>query len=432
MENKFKFRTLTPIWTGDVDKKCLEIKESGIIGSLRWWFEAIVRGLGYFACDPTGEGKCPVRFKDKQSTIEFKNYCIACLIFGATGIRRLFKLEIDQNLKRCFYGTHIQIKQKNRKRGWFLGNGLVGEFSIKIIPLDSDFDKNLILLPLVLISKWGGLGAKTQHGYGVVELENGSNINISDFKNAIDKTKSSKRLKRLDKSIILRTGNINNLPNIKDMFFAKIQFEVKNDEWWKKVDGINDAQKIREWVKSGSVPIAPAIKNWLRFGGGKRLWLKDNKDKNERKRIENWLFGTTNRVCSYCYQDVRKHKSNPKNFWCPNCEKSLSKNETIERISSKINVSCAYKISDNIWEFRIWGWIPRENLPNSFDRDNFLDSLKDAIEHEGSAPMPYTELLGEDTQDHKLIAWREYNSPRDTIKQNESNIDKYIQSIIKG
>ncbi|RLG29077.1 type III-B CRISPR module RAMP protein Cmr1, partial [Methanosarcinales archaeon] len=39
-------RTLTPIWTGDADGKCTEIKETGIIGSMRWWYEAIVRGLG--------------------------------------------------------------------------------------------------------------------------------------------------------------------------------------------------------------------------------------------------------------------------------------------------------------------------------------------------------------------------------------------------
>lgn len=44
--------TLTPLWTGGVDERCDRIYESGILGSLRWWYEAIVRGLGGEACDP--------------------------------------------------------------------------------------------------------------------------------------------------------------------------------------------------------------------------------------------------------------------------------------------------------------------------------------------------------------------------------------------
>ena len=55
---EIKIRTLTPLWTGDVDRECKSIKETGIIGSLRWWYEALVRGLGGYACDPTSDRKC--------------------------------------------------------------------------------------------------------------------------------------------------------------------------------------------------------------------------------------------------------------------------------------------------------------------------------------------------------------------------------------
>jgi CRISPR type III-B/RAMP module RAMP protein Cmr1 len=35
------------------------IKETGIIGSLRWWYDALVRGMGGYACDPTSdEDRC--------------------------------------------------------------------------------------------------------------------------------------------------------------------------------------------------------------------------------------------------------------------------------------------------------------------------------------------------------------------------------------
>lgn len=75
----------TPIWTGDIDIKSDLVQATGIIGSLRWWFEAILRAMGKYSCDPTSENnRCPKEEGNK------KHYCHACLIFGATGIRRLF------------------------------------------------------------------------------------------------------------------------------------------------------------------------------------------------------------------------------------------------------------------------------------------------------------------------------------------------------
>ncbi len=58
-----RIKTLTPLWTGGVDGKADRIHETGLLGSLRWWYEAIVRGLGGTACDPS-EGEC--RFKREK------------------------------------------------------------------------------------------------------------------------------------------------------------------------------------------------------------------------------------------------------------------------------------------------------------------------------------------------------------------------------
>jgi CRISPR-associated protein Cmr1 len=66
-----KIRTLTPIWTGDVNGKCAKLRETSIIGSLRWWFEAIVRGFGGYACDPNSNRKCeldPRKFKKTRNS----------------------------------------------------------------------------------------------------------------------------------------------------------------------------------------------------------------------------------------------------------------------------------------------------------------------------------------------------------------------------
>jgi CRISPR-associated protein Cmr1 len=82
---KITLQTLTPLWTGGVDQTCDRLHETGLIGSLRWWYEALVRGLGGYACDPTGEDRCP----DKDS-----NRCVVCELFGCTGWARKFRLKL--------------------------------------------------------------------------------------------------------------------------------------------------------------------------------------------------------------------------------------------------------------------------------------------------------------------------------------------------
>jgi CRISPR-associated protein Cmr1 len=51
-----EIETLTPICTGGVKGDCDILHETGIIGSMRWWYEVIVRWLGGDACDPTEHG----------------------------------------------------------------------------------------------------------------------------------------------------------------------------------------------------------------------------------------------------------------------------------------------------------------------------------------------------------------------------------------
>lgn len=394
----------TPVWTGDIDQKSGLLHSTGIVGSLRWWTEAILRSMGKYACDPTSDERCPKEERNKNY------YCSACIIFGATGIRRTFRLNINGG-EGAFAGNTINIKPSGRNRGWYLGSGVVGEIDLEITPLDRDFDESLVLLPLVIASNWGGIGAKTQHGYGVIKLEIYPEINFEQFKNAIEKLTNEDKLSKF--GIKLRQQNSDTLPNLKEMFFAKVQFEAEN-AWWKRVNGIaprkqdnyrgyvNDPRMVK-WVESGSVPIAPAIKNWLRYGKeittkrGKKIQVSPFKEISNME-ISKWLFGIS---------------------------------EGNIKTASKINISCAYPINDNLWEFRIWGWVPKEELPAGFDRDSFLDNLKQALSGKSIA-IPWNEFLGNQTKDHKLKVWREYNSPRDTVKPKESNIGDYIQSLLES
>ncbi len=82
-------KTLTPLWTGGADGRSDRLHTTGIIGSLRWWYEAIVRGLGGRACDPTSDERCPGA--DGQR-------CTVCELFGCTGWARKFRFRVlDEN-----------------------------------------------------------------------------------------------------------------------------------------------------------------------------------------------------------------------------------------------------------------------------------------------------------------------------------------------
>jgi CRISPR-associated protein Cmr1 len=403
MSKEYRLHIKTPLWTGDIDSKSDSLQSTGIIGSLRWWMEAVLRGMDKFACGPVGDERCPEESSGSDKKIN--QYCSACLIFGATGLRRLFRMEMGGG-SRLFDGGAINIRPDKRNRGWYLGSGLVGEICLKTIALDKDFHENLVLIPLTTATIWAGIGAKTQHGYGVVELKDRVDLNFDEFKKGIEEKITAKdRLSSMN--MIERKGSNKDLPNIKEMFFAKVQFEVQNGDWWKKVDGIrpdntrnyrgyvNDPRMLA-WINSDSVPIAPAIKNWLRYGNGTGLWKSSNQ--NQDRRIENLLFGTI-------------------------------KND---KLASKVNISCAYKVKDNLWEFRIWGWIPNSDTPDGFKREDFLNSLKQALSGGGSVTIPWTLLLGDQTSNHKLSIWREFNSPRDTVRSNESNMENYLQSLLKN
>jgi CRISPR-associated protein Cmr1 len=114
-------KTLTPLWTGGVDHTCDRLHETGLIGSLRWWYEALVRGLGGYACDPTGEDRCP----DKDG-----NRCVACELFGCTGWARKFRLRVlDEQgklIQNClaaeqiFHLEFLELRRMDDQEKWLL------------------------------------------------------------------------------------------------------------------------------------------------------------------------------------------------------------------------------------------------------------------------------------------------------------------------
>ncbi|HXG05873.1 MAG TPA: type III-B CRISPR module RAMP protein Cmr1 [Nitrososphaera sp.] len=129
----------TDIWTGDADRKGDRHMATGLLGSIRWWFELVARGLGGPACDPSDrETRCP----DSKG-----HHCVVCELFGCTGWARKFRFDVlDAN------GQH---KQNQIKKG--------DTFKLRFTELRPIAPEEWALLDqtLRLIAAYGAIGGKT-------------------------------------------------------------------------------------------------------------------------------------------------------------------------------------------------------------------------------------------------------------------------------
>ncbi len=394
-----KIKTLTPLWTGGSDGKMDRVHETGIIGSIRWWYEVIARGLGYYVCDPTdSDTRCPTENKEEKK----KEYCPACLLFGATGYRRRFRISIshpeyDKNVLSNKFEVLSGRLHGQRNGGWFIYSGCFGKYDVSIESLDNDFDDILIQLPLKLAANWGALGAKPQLGYGVFSFGQETELSISMFTKALARISSDEKLKKLDFHLRDKANTSFIYPSLKEMFFAKIRFLSTDNEWWKGIKGLKNVNDLafKSWIDNNSAPISPTVKNWFRYDDNVSKFWKT--EKCREGDLDNWLFGT-----------IRD-----------------------ERIASKINISGAYhpiEGNKDLWEFRIWGWIPLQNERcKDFKREEILNRLKKHIAN--TTDKKWQELLGGFVNSFELHSWREFNSVRDTFGL-LNNMNDFIDSLI--
>lgn len=146
-----RLRTISAIHTGGIDRRSKEIKSSGILGSIRWWYEALVRGFGAYACDPTEADSCQFNTNayQRSGAIEdgLRDVCLACQLFGCTGWSKKFSL-------------HIKDKEDNF--GGTLNKPNI-EFQLQFIERKPFLEEEKWLLSriFILISKYGSIGGKT-------------------------------------------------------------------------------------------------------------------------------------------------------------------------------------------------------------------------------------------------------------------------------
>jgi CRISPR type III-B/RAMP module RAMP protein Cmr1 len=181
-----EIQTLTPLWSGSETGTCdAGLLETCILGSLRWCMEAIARGYGISVPDIRAEG-------DDQT----KGSCVDEL-FGSTELKRAFRLEISENsIATVGIPYHVQLPARgptDRRKGWYFRGeaALLGKNSqpttqtrsitLRLIPTrdyDEDAENNLAVIQglFAFISRWGALGARTQHGFGVIEYHSSEGI----------------------------------------------------------------------------------------------------------------------------------------------------------------------------------------------------------------------------------------------------------------
>ncbi|MCL4514312.1 MAG: type III-B CRISPR module RAMP protein Cmr1 [Firmicutes bacterium] len=170
----------TPLWTAGATGKSDRLHETGIIGSLRWWYEAIIRGVGGSACDPTTEGQCSLSGKERNDNERETKLCPACWLFGCGGWKRRFRLVAKGSLAEPFLLTSLFYKNELNEdvfnRWWLrevfndnLNDKLVfGPITLTFFFPDKDGEEVLSQIKALLsvIGRCGSIGAKGQYGFG--------------------------------------------------------------------------------------------------------------------------------------------------------------------------------------------------------------------------------------------------------------------------
>jgi len=231
------------------------LHETGIIGSLRWWYEAIVRGLGGQACDPTTHS-CAYDPEKPNDGL-----CEVCKIFGATGWQRRFILRFVEDHTLPIWTPEKQIlnvRPPDRTNGWYLSAGRTGVFILKIIADERTLARLLTLIKF--IERYGNIGARQQLGYGFIQIRERAGNPKLPYQWPIH-----------DNRIINDA-----LPDLRTFTFFTLNFEPQKEDWWRNVPGIgalardhryrNDMESL---IHLRLIPTTPALKNVLRYS---RKW----------------------------------------------------------------------------------------------------------------------------------------------------------------
>ncbi|MEA5617953.1 type III-B CRISPR module RAMP protein Cmr1 [Cronbergia sp. UHCC 0137] len=355
-----KIQTLTPIWTGGVETgKVDRIHETGLLGSLRWWMEVLVRGMGGVVCDPTAESDSCGEHSDRNSLDQKKYhqsqatdqrqklrdgglFCDVSHIFGATGWKRQFRLSVSEIKETSNWErASLQITPQDRTRGWFLNPGWLGTFTLNFHGDPETLAKLYTLIRFM--ETYGSLGARPQLGYGIFRI----------VENPPESKSTCLSYNQHDQQ------SVSEFPDLRTFTFFKLRFTPRKSTWWHTVPGIRELRgkrdswaELEQLAKNGTIPTTPALKNYLRYG---QQW--------SNPALPHWLFGT-----------IRYE----------------------ERLRSKVAFGWAYQLEDTKdWEIRGWVYLPQDKNGRIFRRE-IVNVFQDKL----GKPQTWLTALGLETTDY--------------------------------
>src|SRR5579883_544770 len=236
--------TVTPIWTGGARRTSDRLHTTGVRGSLRWWYEALVRGVGGRACK--ADGACRYDEEDKL----YQGLCDVCRIFGTTGWARRFKLitSLDEKLLQPKQSLASTIDERGNRvftvyhdgdaSKWYLpGDPLFGSFTLKIVPTlplnaaklqakdekPEYLDASIIGALIQFVADNASLGAKPQMGLGIVHLKKRQSVQplFDQLKRIVDLHEKNGDSVSLDE--------YDPFPSLHTMFFALVETGQESD-----------------------------------------------------------------------------------------------------------------------------------------------------------------------------------------------------------
>ncbi|HEC35027.1 MAG TPA: type III-B CRISPR module RAMP protein Cmr1 [Anaerolineae bacterium] len=351
--------TRTPLWTGGVDGKSDRLHATGIIGSLRWWYEAIVRGMGGYVSDPITEeaskrsefdtkayeeAKRSGTSKEDALQVGLRPLCAVSYLFGATGWARLFRLQIvDAPTTPLHFRTSLSMN-RNWLQRVFGGEAQnidslrvpFGDIHLRLVSRghNADYVVEQVMLALRVATDYGGLGARLQHGFGQVELKLPDEleaINIGDIVQAL-----ARRLNMWE-----RDGPENDIPfNLR--YFVSQTYDVPQSrlsDFTGPRSHVGSAQKRNE---NGYLPCAFDLRYKGKGRWGMRRWLKEQK--GWRSSDDPKQLGPLDELMG------------PRSQWGPKGNEKKIDDEL--RTAGRVFFGMPYHVQRDTYRIRVFGFAP--------------------------------------------------------------------------
>jgi CRISPR-associated protein Cmr1 len=196
-----KFRPLTEIWTG-VDSRQNSLRLTGLLGSIRWWSEALVRSFGVYVCNP-----------QIHACENYETRCVICRLFGNAGAKDNRDRSIAESAKfalRCWNESAAHPGQPDRTQVRTAVLGPIGKndpavcLEFLFLRQPDPHEELLLAKTLDIIGCYGSIGGRTvrkptwakdprgvHKDYGLIAIDtigewesrwsDGKMINASDF-----------------------------------------------------------------------------------------------------------------------------------------------------------------------------------------------------------------------------------------------------------